>query len=182
MKLYHIYTEFRKAQVTAVARAVLPVAEIDPWLDKTFAAIAGLLAAQRAGPAGPPFARFHSLGGGRFEVEAGFPARGLIEGGGEAQPSGLPGGPVAVTMHIGPYDQLESAYQALEWWVSENGGELAGDAWEVYFTDPSTEPDAAAWRTEVVQPYRKVSALALSPGVNPAAAGKPARAAKTGLF
>ena len=156
MKLHDIHAEVRKAQVTAVARAALTVAEFGPWLEKTYAAIAGLLAAQGAGPAGPPFARFHHLGGNRFEVEAGFPASRLIEGDGDAQPSGLPGGLVAVTMHIGPYDQMESAYQALEWWVSEHGGELAGDAWEVYFTDPATEPDPAAWRTEVVQPYHEI--------------------------
>ena len=155
MKLYDIHAEVRKAQVTAVARAALSVAELGPWLGKTYAVIAGLLAAQGAGPAGPPFARFHPLGGGRFEVEAGFPAGRLIDGSGDVQPSGLPGGQVAVTVHIGPYDQMEPAYQALVSWVGEHGGELAGDAWEVYFSDPSAEPDPATWRTEVVQPYRQ---------------------------
>ncbi len=155
MKSYDIHAEIRKAQVTAVARAVLTVAELGPWLGKTYAATAGRLAAQGAGPAGPPFARFHALGGGRFEVEAGFPASRLIDGNGDVQPSELPGGQVAVTIHIGPYDQMEPAYQALASWVSEHGGELAEDAWEVYFSDPSTEPDPATWRTEVVQPYRQ---------------------------
>lgn len=59
--------------MTAVARATLTVAGLPPWLGKAYAAVADLLTAQRAGPAGPPFARFHTLGGGRFEVEAGFP-------------------------------------------------------------------------------------------------------------
>jgi effector-binding domain-containing protein len=96
------------------------------------------------------------LGGGRFEVEAGFPATRPIEGNGDVQPSELPGGQVAVTMHVGPYEQMEPGYQALASWVGERGGELAGDAWEVYFSDPSTEPDPATWRTEIVQPYRRV--------------------------
>jgi effector-binding domain-containing protein len=153
MKQYDVHAEARNAQMTAVARATLTVAEVGPWLGKTFAAIAALLAERQAGPAGPPFARYHMLGEGRFEVEAGFPADRQIEGNGDVQPSELPGGQAAVTVHVGPYDQMEPAYQALASWVSEHGGELAGDAWEVYFSDPSMEPDPATWRTEIVQPY-----------------------------
>ena len=141
--------------MTAVARATLTVAEVGPWLGKTYGAVAALLAARQAGPAGPPFARYHMLGEGRFEVEAGFPASRQIEGNGDVQPSELPGGQAAVTLHIGPYDQMEPAYQALASWVSDHGGELAGDAWEVYFSDPSAEPDPATWRTQIVQPYRQ---------------------------
>jgi hypothetical protein len=37
----------------------------------------------------------------------------------------------------------------------ELGGELAGNAWEVYLSDPSAQPDPATWRTEIVQPYRQ---------------------------
>ena len=154
MKIYDIHTEVRKAQATAVARATLTLAEIGPWLGKTYGVIGGLLADRQAGPAGPPFARFHVLGGGRFEVEAGFPASRRIEGDGDVQPSELPGGQVAITLHVGPYDQMEPAYMALASWVSERGWELVGDAWEVYFSDPSTEPDPATWRTQIVQPYR----------------------------
>jgi effector-binding domain-containing protein len=155
MKRYDIHAEVRNEQVTAVARTTLTVAEIGPWLGKTYGAIAGLLADRQAGPVGPPFARYHLLDGGRFEVEAGFPAARPIEGDGDMQPSRLPGGPVAVTIHVGPYDQMEPVYQALASWVIEHGGELAGDAWEVYFSDPAAEPDPATWRTEVVQPYRQ---------------------------
>lgn len=155
MKLYEIHAEARQAQLTAVARATLPVAEIGPWLGTTYGAIAGLLAARRAAPAGPPFARFHMLGDGRFDVEAGFPVSRPIEPSGDVQPSELPGGQVAVTVHVGPYDQMEPAYQALASWVTDHGGELAGDAWEVFFSDPAAEPDPATWRTEIVQPYRK---------------------------
>ncbi len=155
MKRYEIHTEARDAQVTAVARASLTVAEIGPWLGKTYGAIASLLADRQAGPAGPPFARYHLLGGDRFEVEAGFPATMPIEGNGDIRPSELPGGQVAVTIHTGPYDEMEPGYRALVSWVREHGGELAGDPWEIYFSDPATEPDPATWRTQIVQPYRQ---------------------------
>ena len=154
MKTYEIHAETRQAQQAAVCRATLTVAEIGPWLGKIYGVVAGLLAAQQAGPAGPPFARYHALGNGRFEVEAGFPASSPVEASGEVLPSELPGGPVAVTVHTGPYDQMEPGYQALTSWVTGHGGEVTGDAWEVYFSDPATEPDPATWRTEIVQPYQ----------------------------
>ena len=155
MKQYDIHAEARNAQVTVVARATLAVADIPPWLGKAYEASARLLADRQAGPAGPPFARYHRLGEGRFEVEAGFPAARPIEGNGDTQPSELPGGQVAVTIHTGPYDQMVPAYRALASWVSEHGGELRGDPWEVYLSDPSSEPDPATWRTQIVQPYRQ---------------------------
>ena len=69
------------------------------------------------------------------------------------RPCVLPAGPVAVTMHIGPYDAMEPAYAALASWVGDRGGQLAGDPWEVY-SDPEQRPDPSTWRTEIVQPYR----------------------------
>ena len=156
MKLYDIHPQTRQAQPTAVARATLPVEEIGPWLGKTYGAVASVLAAQGSGPAGPPFARYHKLAHGRFVIEAGFPVLTAIEGAGDVQPSELPGGSAAITVHVGPYDQMEPAYEALASWVFEHGGELAGDAWEVYYSDPAQQPDPATWRTEIVQPYRPV--------------------------
>lgn len=53
-------------------------------------------------------------------------------------------------------DDMEPAYETLASWVNAHGQELAGDAWEVYLSDPSVEPDPTAWQTEIVQPYRPV--------------------------
>ncbi len=158
MKMYEIHAETRQPQPAAVCRATLSVAEIGPWLRRSYGAVAEWLAAQHAGPAGPPFARYHRLGDGRFTVEAGFPATRPVEGSGDVRPSELPGGPVASTVHTGPYDQMEPGYQAVASWVTDHGGEITGDAWEVYFSDPSTQPDPATWRTEIIQPYREAGA------------------------
>lgn len=161
MRTYDIQTEVRNAQVTAVARTTLGVAEFGPWLSKSYPVIAGQLATGHAGPAGPPFARLRALGDGRFDIEAGFPATGpfdisgSFDGGTEVMQSELPGGRVAVTTHVGPYDQIEPAYQALAAWLIEHGGEPVGDPWEVYLSGPPTEPDPASWRTEILQPYRQ---------------------------
>jgi effector-binding domain-containing protein len=51
---------------------------------------------------------------------------------------------------------MAPTYQALVSWVGEHGGELAGDPWEVYFSDPAREPDPRRWRTEIVMPFHTV--------------------------
>lgn len=153
MQTYEVHGEIRQSQPTAVVTATLPVAAIGPWLAKSYGAIASALAAHGSVPAGPPFARYHQLGDGMFSVEAGFPVVTAVDAADGISPSALPGGPVAVTTHIGPYEEMPPAYEALAAWVGDHGGAPAGDPWEVYLGDPSVQPDPAAWRTDVVQPY-----------------------------
>ena len=154
MTFYEIQPGIADEQPTAVAEATLPVDHIGPWLTKTYGAVAGVLAHQSVQPVGPPFSRFHRFDAGRFAVEAGFPVASVIDASGDVRASSLPGGRVARTMHVGPYDEMEPAYEALASWVRAEGGELVGDAWEIYYSDPQVEPDPKSWRTEIVQPYR----------------------------
>jgi effector-binding domain-containing protein len=154
MQSYEVEARTRPEQPTAVIRATLSVPEIGPWLGKAYGEIAGVLAGQGNEPAGPPFARYHVLGDGRFDVEAGFPVTTAIEPAGQVAAAVLPGGSVAVTMHVGPYDAMEPGYAALTSWVRDRDGEPTGDAWEVYFSDPEEQPDPSTWRTEIVQPYK----------------------------
>ncbi len=66
----------------------------------------------------------------------------------------LPGGPVASTIHTGPYDTLGEAYAAVEEWIESHHLESAGAPWEYYITDPAEFPDPKDWRTEVFWPIR----------------------------
>lgn len=155
MTTYEIETQTRTGQPTAVMRATLPVDGIGPWLAQAFGGVIAALGAQGTEPAGPPFARFHRLDEGRFEVEAGFPATAPIDDAGAVIASSLPAGPAACTTHIGPYEDMEPAYAAIAEWMAARDLEPAGDPWEVYFSDPAAEPDPATWRTDVVAPYRE---------------------------
>jgi len=157
MSNYQIQGGARREQPTAVRRAMIDVTEIGNWLGATYHEVVTFLATHGLAPSGPPFARYHPVGQGRFRAEAGFPVAREIETEDDVSASVLPGGLVATTLHVGPYDAMEPAYQALASWVGEHGGETTGDAWEVYLSDPNDEPDPALWRTEVVQPYRATS-------------------------
>lgn len=153
MQTFQIDAEVLEEQPTAVLRATVAVADMGHFLGNAYARTAAALEKLHAGPAGPPFARYHVLGEGRFEVEAGFPATRAIDSDADVQASALPGGTVATTLYVGPYDGMEPAYAALASWIAERG-EPAGDPWEIYYDDPSDEPDPAAWRTRIIAPYR----------------------------
>lgn len=105
-------------------------------------------------PAGAPYTRYHDTEGETLELEAGLPVVGPGTGKGEIQAGELPGGPAAVTWHVGPYERLAEAHQALTAWAEKNGYTPAGPAWESYVTDPGAEPDPSKWRTQVVLPLR----------------------------
>jgi effector-binding domain-containing protein len=151
---YEISTRNDAELDTAVEYATLRIAEIGPFLEKAFAEVASYLARKGAGPAGMPFARYHPTSDDQFEVEAGFPASTPTGGEGDVEPSDLPGGLVATTIHVGPYDAVAPAHAALSTWVHEHGGEPVGDAWEVYLTNPGDASGPENLRTEIVQPYR----------------------------
>jgi AraC-like DNA-binding protein/effector-binding domain-containing protein len=69
----------------------------------------------------------------------------------------LPGGPIAVTIHSGPYDQLQAAYSALEEWIVASGFRAVGPPWEAYLNDPAEHPDPQDWKTEVCWPIAPAS-------------------------
>lgn len=151
MKTYEIHRETRFAQPTVATRATLAVTEMREWFPKAFAATYGQAVSQDATVTGPPYARYHMVGEGRFEVEAGFPVSEPITPVGDVYPGTLPGGTCAVTSHIGPYDGLSGAYRALEDWISAQGGTVSADPWEVYYSDPEEEPETL--RTDVYMPF-----------------------------
>jgi effector-binding domain-containing protein len=101
--------------------------------------------------AGPVFTRYHKRAGDDIELEAGVPVDKALPGDQRVHAGELPGGLAVATIHLGPYDQLPAASEALASWVTQNGREPAGPPWEFYLNDPSvTAP--AEWKTEVLQP------------------------------
>jgi AraC family transcriptional regulator len=112
---------------------------------------------QKAGLAfaGQPFTRYLSTGPGVLSIEVGLPLAAAGRGDGDVEAGELPGGPVAVGIHAGPYDQLTETYAALERWIEANGFHTAGPPWESYTTDPADYPDPADWRTVVYWPISR---------------------------
>ena len=109
---------------------------------------------------GAPFARYHGMAKGEFDVEIGFPARGVERlsslGGlapGEVGRSELPGGRMAAYLHVGPYAGIGKAWEALEALVADHGLVPIAPGWDSYVDNPDEIP-VEQLRTELFQPVR----------------------------
>jgi len=151
--------ELRTQPVLVVRRRVRRVeiaATIAAELPKIF------LHAQQTGIAiaGYPITRYLETSVGLVTLETGMRVTAHSgewtagEGEGDILSETLPGGTAAVTIHSGPYDQLQAAYAALEEWIRTNRLQPAGAPWEAYLNDPADHPNPQDWKTEVCWPVR----------------------------
>ncbi|MGH2994210.1 MAG: GyrI-like domain-containing protein [Solirubrobacterales bacterium] len=153
---YPIKTTKLKPQPIAAARVTTPPSQLAGAFREVLPEVASYLQSVGATPTGPPFARFFDYTEEEADFEAGFPVAEPVPGGDGRVASGeLPGGRAATTIHVGPYEGLQQAHEAIGEWVLANGHDPAGPVWEVYVTGPPDESDPSKWRTELVWPLRK---------------------------
>ena len=160
---YEVKVQEVRPQPVAAVRYQLAPAEIGSVMGEAFGRVFAHIGRVGGTPAGPPLAAYRSFDEETVDFEVGIPIVAPIpEEPGSGEPSTpavhnfeLPGGMVATTTHIGPYDGLETAWAAIMGWVQEHGHE-AGDlvCWETYLTDPQSEPDPALWQTQLFVPLK----------------------------
>lgn len=153
--MFEVHSRQFEEQPTLVMITKVPEKMISDFIGKAFHTVAGYIGRSEVDFAGPPFARLRALDErfSQFEVEAGFPIDRALEGEGEVLASNLPSGPVATVTYMGPYDQMKPAYDSIYRWIEEQGGKPDGAPWEIFFSDPTEQPDPSTWRTDIVQPY-----------------------------
>jgi effector-binding domain-containing protein len=154
--MYEIEERTLVEQPTMVMRGKIKLEDIPSFLGRVYHTVESQIHEAGVHVVAEPFARYRPLDleYREFEIEAGLPVVIAAAGHGEVEASHLPGGPAIVTIHTGPYERMEPAYEAMTAWMQEHGVHPDGPAWEVYHTDPDEQPDPATWRTEIVQPYR----------------------------
>jgi effector-binding domain-containing protein len=148
-------------QPTVAARVQQPFDEVDigALFQLHMANVADRIADLGGTPAGPPYARYHEFGPERADVEFGIPVSSPVANlrplaecePGEVGASELPGGPAAITLHVGAYPGLGAAYGRLGEWIPAQGHAPGIGPWESYIKDP-TEVSEADLRTELVWP------------------------------
>ena len=141
-------------QTMAVERFHITLAGMDsmgPMISGAFESVAANLARAGSSPAGPPAASYAPTIDG-FDVAAGFPVDPSFNAGNGIDSIEVGGREVAHTMHLGSYESLPEAYEAIEFAAMERGASLATDEpmWEVYLTNPGVAPDQM--RTEIFWP------------------------------
>lgn len=60
----------------------------------------------------------------------------------------------ARTVHKGAYEDLAQCHYAIDEWINANQKQIAGAPFEVYLTDPQSEPDTSKWITEIYYPIQ----------------------------
>ncbi len=76
---------------------------------------------------------------------------------GRVHPVTLPGVELAVTTHVGEYDDIDVTYGELGTWVVGNALAIVGPVRETYLVGPRDIADPAAWRTEIGWPLFRMA-------------------------
>lgn len=134
-------------QPTAVVRDRVPHDGIGDFLGRAFGSVMGAAAAGGRQVVGPPFARYRPTPDAGWDVEAGFPVDGPVEGPG-VESGRLPGGAAAQVVHRGSYDSIATTWQRAETWMAEHGYAATDAPWESYLDGP----DVPEPRTLIVMP------------------------------
>ena len=145
--------ELELVRVAAV-RSLVGAEDIPDFMSDALSLVATALREAGMAPAGPPFARYFAVGPDGLDMAAGFPVGEPFLEAGVVLPGQLPAGLAAVATHVGPYQGLEAAWNALREWAGALGRPLGDDPWEVYVIGPGSGVDDAAWRTALVWPLR----------------------------
>jgi effector-binding domain-containing protein len=89
----------------------------------------------------------YEAGSPEFMMHAGVQVDAAFDGSGGITCMRTPTGPAATVAHIGPYDGIPRAHEAVRAWARENGRRLTGVNWEVYghWTDNPLELRTDIW-------------------------------------
>jgi effector-binding domain-containing protein len=114
--------------------------------------------AERRGvePVGPPIVSFQGEVGldREFDLEVYLPLVEKVDGDGDVDVVQLMGGPSALLIYQGPYEEMQPAYEAIHRWIAEHGYEPAGPHREVYLITPDEVRDPCQHVTEIYVPVQ----------------------------
>ncbi len=144
-----IYTQ--EAQPTLSIRTHSPVEKLPQLIGKSYGAIAQYLGSLGEAPGGIPFVAYFNLDMANLDIEIGFPVAHPLPGQGNIQSGEMPKGQYASCIHLGPYDQMVPAYEALTAFVQERGLQPTGVSYEFYFNSPD-EVSMEELKTQIVFP------------------------------
>lgn len=146
---YKCEVKEKKAQPILSVRTKSAVQDLPQVLGKYYGAIAQYLGELGENPAGPPFVAYYNMDMQNLDIEIGFPVSKNLAGKEDIKMSEIPSGKFASCIYIGPYNEIEPAYNELNRWIEENGYESTEVAYEIYLNDPSLTPPEDL-KTEII--------------------------------
>ena len=158
--MYQITRREVPAQAILSIRERLAVSELPAFFGRAWGELYHHLKALGVDPSGGPFALYHAFGPDGIDAEACVPYIGDITASGRITARVLPAATVAETLHVGPYDELTNAYDAVHDWVAGEGFESVGPQREIYLTEPGPDVPPSTYRTVIQLPIKDVAVLA----------------------
>jgi effector-binding domain-containing protein len=149
---YDIELKELAARPAVAIRDSAPLKGLGPAMRELYPVVWTFLEKRGIEPAGPSFGIYHSFSEKEVDFDAGFPVSEPVEGEGRVRAIELPATRAAVTVHVGPYNTIGRAHDALDAWIHDQGQDHTEAVWEVYVVGPGDTEDSASWRTEVVYP------------------------------
>ena len=140
-------------RLALIIRARSSVQNLPNILGEAYGAIMAHLNELGETPSGPPFVIYYNLDMQDLDISIGFPVSKKLPEKNNMKMSQIDSGNYATTLHIGPYDEVESDYNALNQWIKENGYETLGPAIEFYLNDPR-EVGPENTQTEIQLPLK----------------------------
>jgi effector-binding domain-containing protein len=150
---YHCSIEHRPRQPVLLVRRRTAADQLAQTLGEGFGKIAEYLEQQGHYPVGAPFTVYHNMDMQDLDISIGLPVAEAPEGRDDITVSEIPEGEYASCLHQGPYSEIGPAYDALSRWVTEQGREPSGPAYELYLNDPGELPEDEL-QTQILFPLK----------------------------
>ena len=143
------------AQTALVIYDSTTIDGIGKLLAKNYPKLMKYVARKKIPMTGKPFAVYHNWDPeGIIRISAGIPVDHVPE---KLKKSitvlELPAGKAVFARHFGGYN-TENTHWAIDTYLKDFGIETTDFIWEVYVTDPSTEPDSTKWETDIYYPIK----------------------------
>lgn len=149
---YEILTANLPASEGLAVRSTVPMAELQDFFNRSFLEMAQLVRENDAIAVGPPFVRYYSVTADSADVETVITCDKKVEGRGRVRAIHLDASEAAIVRHVGRYDKMKPAYEAIRQWMNNNGKHATEAPREVYVTTIAEVPDPSEWVTLVEQP------------------------------
>ncbi len=141
------------AQPALSVRTRSSVEKIPQILGETFNMIMQYITSLGEQMTGAPYVAYYNLNMQDLDIEIGIPVSKKLPDKENIKASEMHAGKCATVLHIGPFSEMESTYNALNKWIEENGYEATGVAYEIYIDDPKETP-IEELKTQIMLPLK----------------------------
>ena len=138
------------AQPTLTIKDSAMVDMIGPKMGDMYGNLMKFMTERNIQMAGPPYTISYSWDYNKpFVFEAGIPVQSPAAGEGEIVASEIAAGDVVCAPYYGPYEGMGTLHEKIQLYLAAKHIQYVGYPWEVYMTDPQTEPDSTRWQTMI---------------------------------